>query len=237
MVAESSRARQIWQAAALLAIMFSSSLNSATLMRKRNLLLIATLLGWTSGTVLAGTPVRLDTSLGPITLELADDKAPKTVENFLAYAREGFYNGTIFHRVIDGFMIQGGGFTTDFQQKPTRAPIKNEADNGLKNQRGTIAMARTSDPQSATAQFFINVKDNPALDYTSATPQGWGYAVFGQVIGGMETVDKIRQTPTGTGGPGFRDVPKTPVIIQSVTVLPAAAPAPPAPATEKKSAP
>jgi len=206
-------------------------------MRKRNLLLIATLLGWTSGTVLAGTPVRLDTSLGPITLELADDKAPKTVENFLAYAREGFYNGTIFHRVIDGFMIQGGGFTTDFQQKPTRAPIKNEADNGLKNQRGTIAMARTSDPQSATAQFFINVKDNPALDYTSATPQGWGYAVFGQVIGGMETVDKIRQTPTGTGGPGFRDVPKTPVIIQSVTVLPAAAPAPPAPATEKKSAP
>ena len=206
-------------------------------MRKTTLLLAATLLGWASANALAGTQVRLDTSLGPITLELADDKAPKTVENFLAYAREGFYNGTIFHRVIDGFMIQGGGFTTDFQQKPTRASVKNEADNGLKNLRGTIAMARTNDPQSATAQFFINVKDNSALDYRSPDLQGWGYAVFGQVIGGMEVVDKIRQTPTGVGGPGFRDVPKTPVIIQSVTVLPAAAPASPAPATEKKSAP
>ena len=207
------------------------------MMRKTTLLLAATLLGWASANALAGTQVRLDTSLGPITLELADDKAPKTVENFLAYAREGFYNGTIFHRVIDGFMIQGGGFTTDFQQKPTRASVKNEANNGLKNLRGTIAMARTNDPQSATAQFFINVKDNPVLDYRSPDLQGWGYAVFGQVIGGMEVVDKIRQTPTGVGGPGFRDVPKTPVIIQSVTVLPAAAPASPAPATEKKSAP
>ncbi|MDG4548905.1 MAG: peptidylprolyl isomerase [Candidatus Contendobacter sp.] len=206
-------------------------------MRKTPLLLAAAVLSWAGGTTLAGTQVRLDTSLGPIILELADDKAPKTVENFLAYAREGFYNNTIFHRVIDGFMIQGGGFTVDFQQKPTRAPIKNEADNGLKNRRGAVAMARTNEPQSATAQFFINVKDNPALDYRSPDPQGWGYAVFGQVIGGMEIVDQIRQTPTGVGGPGFRDVPKTPVIIQSVTVLPAtppAAPASPTPEPAKK---
>lgn len=213
-------------------------------MRTQTLLLAAALSGWTSGTVLAGTQVRLDTTLGPITLELADDKAPKTVENFLAYAREGFYNGTIFHRVIDGFMIQGGGFTPDFQQKPTRAPIGNEADNGLKNRRGTIAMARTSDPQSATAQFFINVKDNPALDYRAPDPQGWGYAVFGQVVDGMEVVDKIRQTPTGAGGPGnrFGDVPITPVIIQSVTVLPvpsakSTAPATPANEPAKKASP
>ncbi len=211
-------------------------------MRKIPLLFAAALLGWASSNALAGTQVRLDTSLGPITLELADDKAPKTVENFLAYAREGFYNGTIFHRVIDGFMIQGGGFTADFQQKPTRAPVKNEADNGLKNLRGTVSMARTSDPQSATAQFFINVKDNPALDYRAPDPQGWGYAVFGQVVGSMEVVDKIRQTPTGAGGPGnrFRDVPTMPVIIQSVTVLPATSPATaPAAATEpvKKSSP
>lgn len=164
-------------------------------MRKTPLLLAAAVLSWAGGTTLAGTQVRLDTSLGPIILELADDKAPKTVENFLAYAREGFYNNTIFHRVIDGFMIQGGGFTVDFQQKPTRAPIKNEADNGLKNRRGAVAMARTNEPQSATAQFFINVKDNPALDYRSPDPQGWGYAVFGQVIGGMEIVDQIARRP------------------------------------------
>ncbi len=131
-------------------------------------------------------------------------------------------------------MIQGGGFTADFQQKPTRAPVPNEADNGLKNLRGTIAMARTSDPQSATAQFFINVKDNPALDYRSSTPQGWGYAVFGKVIDGMEAVDKIRQTPTGAGGPGgrFSDVPINPVIIHSVTILPI--PAPPSPAATEQ---
>ncbi len=237
MVTESARTRQIWRPTSPLVIMFSLSRNRTTPMRKTTLLLTATILGWASGNVLAGTQVRLDTSLGPITLELADDQAPKTVANFLAYAREGFYNGTLFHRVIDGFMIQGGGFTTDFQQKPTHAPVKNEADNGLKNLRGTIAMARTNDPQSATAQFFINVHDNPALDYRSPNPQGWGYAVFGQVVGGMEVVDKIRQVPTGVGGPGFRDVPQTPVIIQSVTVLPAAATAPVVPPTEKKSAP
>ncbi len=203
-------------------------------MRIPSPLLVATVLSLTGAVALAGPQVRLDTSLGPIILELADDKAPKTVDNFLAYARDGFYNGTIFHRVIDGFMIQGGGFTADFQQKPTRAPVPNEADNGLKNLRGTIAMARTSDPQSATAQFFINVKDNPALDYRSSTPQGWGYAVFGKVIDGMEAVDKIRQTPTGAGGPGgrFSDVPINPVIIHSVTILPI--PAPPSPAATEQ---
>ena len=197
-------------------------------MSKPFLFFAAILLGLTSAVALAGTQVRINTNLGPITLELADDKAPKTVANFLAYAREGFYNGTIFHRVIDGFMIQGGGFTADFKQKPTHAPVANEADNGLKNQRGAIAMARTSDPQSATAQFFINVNDNPNLDYRSSTPQGWGYAVFGKVTGGMDIVDKIRQTPTGRGGPGgqFSDVPATPVVIESVTILPASSPAP-----------
>jgi len=197
-------------------------------MSKPFLFFAAILLGLTSAVALAGTQVRINTNLGPITLELADDKAPKTVANFLAYAREGFYDGTIFHRVIDGFMIQGGGFTADFKQKPTHAPVANEADNGLKNQRGAIAMARTSDPQSATAQFFINVNDNPNLDYRSSTPQGWGYAVFGKVTGGMDIVDKIRQTPTGRGGPGgqFSDVPATPVVIESVTILPASSPAP-----------
>ncbi len=197
-------------------------------MSKPFLFFAAILLGLTSAVALAGTQVRINTNLGPITLELADDKAPKTVANFLAYAREGFYDGTIFHRVIDGFMIHGGGFTADFKQKPTHAPVANEADNGLKNQRGAIAMARTSDPQSATAQFFINVNDNPNLDYRSSTPQGWGYAVFGKVTGGMDIVDKIRQTPTGRGGPGgqFSDVPATPVVIESVTILPASSPAP-----------
>lgn len=200
-------------------------------MSKPFLFLAAILLGLTSAVALAGTQVRINTNLGPITLELADAKAPKTAENFLTYAREGFYDGTIFHRVIDGFMIQGGGFTADFKQKPTHAPVANEADNGLKNQRGTIAMARTSDPQSATAQFFINVKDNPNLDYRSSTPQGWGYAVFGTVTGGMDIVDKIRQTPTGRGGPGgqFSDVPVTPVVIESVTILPASTTEPPKP--------
>ena len=197
-------------------------------MRNSSPLLAAAVLGLIGATAQAGPQVRLDTSLGAITVELADDKAPKTVENFLAYAREGFYSGTIFHRVIDGFMIQGGGFTAGFQQKPTRAPIPNEADNGLKNLRGTIAMARTSDPGSATAQFFINVKDNPALDYRASTPQGWGYAVFGKVVEGMDTVDKIRKVATGAGGPGgqFSDVPTKPVVIDAVAILPAPAPAP-----------
>jgi cyclophilin family peptidyl-prolyl cis-trans isomerase len=208
-------------------------------MHKRFSLLAAAVLGLASTTIIADTQVRLDTSRGPITLELADKQAPKSVENFLAYVRDGFYNGTIFHRVIDGFMIQGGGFTTDFQQKPTRAPIPNEADNGLKNRRGTVAMARTGDPNSATAQFFINVKDNAFLDHRGPTPQGWGYAVFGKVVDGMDVVDQIRQTPTGSGGPGgrFSDVPVTPIVIESATVLDGSEPASSDVESEPASAP
>jgi len=169
-----------------------------------------------SSLVLADPRVTLETNYGNIVLELDAKKAPGTVANFLQYAREGFYDGTIFHRVIGDFMIQGGGFTEDFNQKPTRPPIANEAINGLKNNRGSIAMARTSDPQSATAQFFINVKDNPSLDYPGR--DGFGYAVFGTVVEGMDVVDRIRQAPTGVGGPSMRDVPKEPVIIKKVTI-------------------
>ena len=162
--------------------------------------------------------VVLNTNYGPITLELDSEHAPKTVENFLTYAREGHYDNTIFHRVINGFMIQGGGFAPGMKQKDTHAPIKNEANNGLKNTTGTIAMARTSDPHSASAQFFINVNDNDFLNYLGS--DGWGYCVFGKVTSGMDVVQKIRQTPTGAGGPFPTDVPKTPVIIQSITLLP-----------------
>jgi len=172
--------------------------------------------------------VRITTTLGDIVLELDREKAPKSVENFLDYVREGFYDGTIFHRVIDEFMIQGGGFTQDLQKKPTRAPIKNEADNGLKNLKGTVAMARTNDPDSATAQFFINVSDkNTFLNHTSRSPRGWGYAVFGKVVEGMDVVDKIRKTPTGSAGPFRSDVPRTPVVMEKV-VLDGAAPTVPA---------
>lgn len=162
--------------------------------------------------------VRMSTNLGDIVLELDREKAPKTVQNFLNYVQEGFYDGTIFHRVIDGFMAQGGGFTQDFQKKPTQPPVENEANNGLKNVIGSIAMARTNDPHSATAQFFINVADNGFLDHRSPTPRGWGYAVFGKVIEGMDVVDKIRRTPTGSGGPFRKDVPRTPIIIERVTL-------------------
>ena len=161
----------------------------------------------------------MKTSRGDITLELDADKAPATVENFVTYADAGFYDGTIFHRVIDGFMIQGGGFTPDMEKKTTRDAIPNEADNGLKNDRGTIAMARTSDPHSATAQFFINHKDNDFLDHTSKDRRGWGYAVFGRVTDGMEVVDAIATVPTGTRG-GMGDVPVEVVTIESVTRLP-----------------
>jgi len=166
--------------------------------------------------------VKLHTSLGDVVIKLNAAKAPVSVENFLSYVKDGHYDGTIFHRVIPGFMAQGGGFTEKWAQKPTKAPIKNEADNGLKNTRGTIAMARTSDPQSATAQFFINYADNAFLDYKSATPQGWGYAVFGEVVEGQEVVDKMATIPTGSGGPMPTDVPKTPIVIQKATVLDAA---------------
>jgi len=167
----------------------------------------------------AGTLVKLQTNLGDIVLELEDEKAPKSVANFLGYVKDGFYNGTIFHRVIDGFMIQGGGFTENLQKKGTKAPIENEANNGLKNLRGTVAMARTNAPHSATAQFFINVVNNDFLNYRSATGNGWGYAVFGKVVQGMDVVDKIRKIPTGAGGPFPKDVPQAPVIIQNASVM------------------
>jgi peptidyl-prolyl cis-trans isomerase B (cyclophilin B) len=161
--------------------------------------------------------VTLHTSMGDITLELDAEKAPKTVANFLQYARDGFYDGTIFHRVISNFMIQGGGMTADMAQKETRAPVENEANNGLKNKCGTIAMARTNDPHSATAQFFINVTDNGFLDHTAPTAQGWGYAVFGRVTAGMDVVEKIKAVATGSNG-FHQDVPKEAVTIERVTV-------------------
>ena len=164
------------------------------------------------------TRVRMSTILGDMTLELDAEKAPKTVENFVNYATSGFYDGTTSHRVINNFMVQGGGFDADMRQKTTEAPIDNEANNGLKNNRGTIAMARTMDPHSATAQFFINVSDNDFLNHTAENMQGWGYAVFGQVVEGQEVLDKIRVVPTGSQA-GHQDVPVDPVVIESVTVL------------------
>jgi peptidyl-prolyl cis-trans isomerase B (cyclophilin B) len=161
--------------------------------------------------------VRMQTNKGEMVLELYADKAPITVENFIEYAKSGFYNGTIFHRVIPAFMIQGGGFEPGMKEKDTKAPIKNEADNGLKNDLGTIAMARTPDPDSASSQFFINAKDNDFLNYTSPTPQGWGYCVFGKVIKGMDVVNSIEKVSTGNSG-GHGDVPKEDIIIEEVTV-------------------
>jgi peptidyl-prolyl cis-trans isomerase B (cyclophilin B) len=162
--------------------------------------------------------VLLATSHGDITLELDAAKAPVSTKNFLAYVASGHFDGTIFHRVIPGFMIQGGGFAADMSQKPTKAPIANEADNGLKNERGTIAMARTSAPQSATAQFFINLENNRFLNHTSPTEQGWGYAVFGRVVEGMDVVDSIAKVATGMNGP-HSDVPREPVVITQATLL------------------
>jgi cyclophilin family peptidyl-prolyl cis-trans isomerase len=167
----------------------------------------------------ANPRVALETSLGKVVVELDPAKAPKSVANFLNYVKKGFYDGTIFHRVIPGFMIQGGGFTPDMQQKPNDGPIANEADNGLKNLRGTLSMARTSDPNSATSQFFISVADNKSLDHTAKTPGGWGYAVFAKVVEGMDVVDKIVAVKRGNRGP-FGDVPETAVVIQKVTLLP-----------------
>jgi peptidyl-prolyl cis-trans isomerase B (cyclophilin B) len=156
--------------------------------------------------------IRLETSMGDIFIELDEAKAPKTCANFLSYVKSGHYNGTIFHRVIDGFMIQGGGMTADMKDKPTQAPIENEAHNELKNVAYSVAMARTSDPHSATAQFFINVKNNDFLDHKGKTPDGWGYAVFGKVAKGHPVVNKIKVVPTGRKGM-HDDVPLTPVII------------------------
>jgi len=157
--------------------------------------------------------VKLTTSMGPIVIELNKEKAPVSVENFVKYVQAGHYDGTIFHRVIDGFMIQGGGFTKDMKQKPTNAPIKNEGANGLKNENYTVAMARTGVRDSATSQFFINVKDNEFLNYTGESPQGWGYAVFGKVVEGKEVVDKIKKVATGNAG-GHQNVPTQAVVIE-----------------------
>ncbi len=181
------------------------------------LALITLLPGCNAMTQSKNPTVTIDTNMGQITLELYPDKAPKTVENFLAYVKDGHYDGTIFHRVIPNFMIQGGGMTEDMQEKPTRAPIENEANNGLKNDEGTIAMARTSAPHSATSQFFINVKNNDFLNYTAPTPQGWGYCVFGKVTAGMDVVHKIEKVQTGNRM-GHQDVPLDPVVINKVTV-------------------
>nr|WP_029151690.1 peptidylprolyl isomerase [Methylovulum miyakonense] len=162
--------------------------------------------------------VKLTTSLGVITIQLNPEKAPISAANFLTYVKEGFYDGTIFHRVIPDFMAQGGGFDTSFTQKAVHAPIKNEANNGLANKRGTIAMARTNVPDSATGQFFINLKDNTFLNHTSPTPSGWGYAVFGEVIEGMDVVDAMAKAPTGNRG-GHQDVPKTDIVVEKAEVV------------------
>jgi peptidylprolyl isomerase/peptidyl-prolyl cis-trans isomerase B (cyclophilin B) len=173
----------------------------------------------------ANPRVLIETSKGAITLEVFPAQAPRSTENFLTYVKGGFYDGLVFHRVIPGFMIQGGGMTPDMAEKPNGAPIPNEADNGLRNLRGTLAMARTGDPHSATSQFFINVADNRFLDHRGKSMQGWGYAVFGQVVAGMDVVDTIVSVPRGRRGP-HDDVPVEPVVMQRVSLLPAAAPAP-----------
>ena len=162
--------------------------------------------------------VKIKTNYGELSLELDAEKAPITVANFLEYVQSGFFNNTLFHRVIDSFMVQGGGFEPGMNQKPTRATIKNEADNGLKNDLYTVAMARTSDPNSATAQFFINASNNDFLNYTSPTPQGWGYCVFGKIVEGQDVIDKIRKVRTGSKG-GHQDVPLEDVVIESAEVV------------------
>jgi peptidyl-prolyl cis-trans isomerase B (cyclophilin B) len=162
--------------------------------------------------------VKFTTNLGSFTLQLDAVKAPKTVANFVQYVQEGHYNGTVFHRVINNFMVQGGGFDTNMKQKPTRATVENEANNGLKNDKYTVAMARTSDPHSASAQFFINVKDNDFLNFSSPTSQGWGYAVFGKVVDGTDTVDKMKAVPTGNRA-GHGDVPREDVLVEKAEVL------------------
>ena len=167
----------------------------------------------------ASPKVRMDTSEGTVVIELNAEKAPTTVANFLRYVQDGKYDGTIFHRVIKGFMNQGGGFTAQYTKVDTYEPIINEADNGLKNKRGTIAMARTGDPNSATNQFFINTVDNAFLDHSAKTQRGWGYCVFGNVVEGMDVMDRIAQVKTGAGGPFGQDVPKTPVVIKKVSLI------------------
>ncbi len=185
---------------------------------KEKLCLLAALL-FATHAYAADPQVELKTNMGSIVIELNSDKAPKSVENFLQYVKDGHYKGTIFHRVIPNFMVQGGGFTADFAQKKARAPIAIEANNGLRNDVGTVAMARTSDPNSATAQFFINHKNNDFLNHSAPTPQGWGYAVFGKVVKGMDVVNKIAAIPTGPRGPFPSDVPSQQVIIEDAHIL------------------
>jgi peptidyl-prolyl cis-trans isomerase B (cyclophilin B) len=184
------------------------------------MLVLTTTLSFATENKMSDTPskVKLTTSLGEIIIQLNPEKAPISSANFLTYVNEGFYNNTIFHRVIPGFMAQGGGFDTDFNQKAVHESIKNEADNGLTNKRGSIAMARTNVPDSATAQFFINYKDNASLNHTSPTASGWGYAVFGEVIEGMDVVDAMAKQPTGNRG-GHQDVPKTDIIVEKAEVI------------------
>jgi peptidyl-prolyl cis-trans isomerase A (cyclophilin A)/peptidyl-prolyl cis-trans isomerase B (cyclophilin B) len=204
----------------ILSITRNSSMQA---MRRRVFIFISSLLmgiasmgAYAADAAPANPHVALKTSMGEIVLELYPDKAPKTVENFLMYVKAGHYSGTIFHRVIDGFMIQGGGFDKDMKQKPVMSHVENEAKNGLKNDAYTVAMARTSDPHSASTQFFINVNNNDFLNYPGQ--DGWGYCVFGKVIKGKEVVDKIKAVPTTTVGP-FANVPATPVVIESATLL------------------
>ena len=178
--------------------------------------------------------VNMQTNVGTIVIELNAEKAPKSVANFVKYVKKGFYNGTIFHRVIGNFMIQGGGYTPDYKEKPTRASITNEANNGLKNERGTIALARTSNPHSAAAQFFINVVDSAFLNHTAPNIRGWGYAVFGKVVKGVDVVDKIRNVKTGRGGSFRTDVPQTPIIIEKMSMVEAVKPAADTSVPEKK---
>ncbi|CAA0117034.1 Peptidyl-prolyl cis-trans isomerase cyp18 [BD1-7 clade bacterium] len=185
--------------------------------------------------VFANPHVEFETSEGNFTVELYPDKAPKSVENFLKYVNKGFYNGTIFHRVIDGFMIQGGGFEPDMLKKKPGAPIQNEADNGLRNNYGTIAMARTNDPHSATAQFFVNVEDNQFLNHSAKTMRGWGYTVFGKVSKGMDTITKIKKVQTSRRGP-FQNVPVQDVVIKQAHVI-AEKPAKAEPANDKAASP
>ncbi len=182
-------------------------------------LIVTALLLWSAYAYAANPVVELRTNVGAIRVELYADKAPKSSANFLQYVTDGAYNGTQFHRVIAGFMIQGGGLDRDFREIKSRPPIENEAANGLKNDIGTIAMARTSDPQSATSQFFINVADNAALNFREPSRAGYGYAVFGKVTQGMDVVMRISRMATGAGGPFARDVPQQPVIIESATIL------------------
>jgi cyclophilin family peptidyl-prolyl cis-trans isomerase len=184
---------------------------------------IALLLAANSNVFASNPKVRMETTKGVVVIELYPDKAPKTVENFLRYVNEGKYDGTIFHRVIKRFMNQGGGFTPDFKKVETFAPIKNEADNGLKNKRGTIAMARTGDPHSATNQFFVNTVDNAFLDHTSKSSRGWGYCVFATVVDGMDVMDRIAKVKTGANGPFSKDVPMEEILIQKVSVIEEAA--------------